>query len=660
VKTSSSDSKAKKPLSAEEKAKITLQSIFNLLSDQLQGYEVRDPQLELAGSIERAFLTGKTGIFEAGTGVGKSFAALIPAILSGKKVVVSTATISLQEQYMKKDIPVLQEILPFEVNAALLKGRGNYLGLRRFRDLHMEQHIDEDFVDWVENTSYGDISELDFVPPLDLWYEVNSDSDDCMRNKCPNFGDCFYFEARKRAEKADILVVNHALLLADAASGGSILPPYQLLIVDEAHHLPEIATDAFSRSISNRGIKLLLAKAAKRLSPPPKLLDDIEHRSGQFFMRLNLMARSARMRLREPLEGAAELNLALNVLKEWLENETFEHILDVEMAREKAELKAKSLISTICGYMTCLDLIMMPDDDWVMWLERTERNDVKLEVVAAPLDPSHFIADLILNKPGLESSIWMSATLATGGEDPFGFFKRSIGADRYVVQDQVPSPFDFRNQALLYLPRQMPEPNHNDFMNLALDEIARIIELTEGRAFVLFTSRSALNYAFDSLAPNLPYPARRQGEMPRQKLVEWFKATPHAVLFGTSSFWEGVSVDGSQLSCVIIDRIPFQVPDDPVYEARCEQMKGDSDRSWFNDLALPHATMRLKQGVGRLIRTKRDRGLVAILDARLTRKSYGSKIIECLPPMRVIRNLPTVQSRVMEDFLDLGMDWAGA
>jgi ATP-dependent DNA helicase DinG len=197
-------------------------------------------------------------------------------------------------------------------------------------------------------------------------------------------------------------------------------------------------------------------------------------------------------------------------------------------------------------------------------------------------------------------------------------------------------------------------------MNMALDEIARIIELTEGRAFVLFTSRSALNYAFDSLAPNLPYPARRQGEMPRQKLVEWFKVTPHAVLFGTSSFWEGVSVDGSQLSCVIIDRIPFQVPDDPVYEARCEQMKDDSDRSWFNDLALPHATMRLKQGVGRLIRTKRDRGLVAILDARLTRKSYGSKIIECLPPMRVIRNLPTVHSRVMEDFLDLGMDWAGS
>lgn len=655
--TSNSAPRRKVAGTPEEKARYSTRALFDMLAENLEGYELREPQLDLAAAIERSFTKGKTGIFEAGTGVGKSFAALIPAVLSGKKVVVSTATISLQEQYINKDIPVLQDVLPFEVDVALLKGRGNYLSLRRFHDTLLEQYIDEEFVHWAENSDYGDISELEFVPPLDLWYEVNSDSDDCMRNKCPSFGDCFYFEAKKRAEKADILVVNHALLLADAASGGSILPPYQLLIVDEAHHLPDIATDAFSRSVSNRGIKLLLAKAAKRLSPPPVLLDDIEHRSGQFFMRLNLMARAQRMRVREPLEGADDLHMALGALKEWLDNQNFEHILDVEMAREKAELKAKSLASTICGYMTCLELVMEPNEDWVMWIERTERHDVKIEVVAAPLDPSHYIQDLIINKPGLESSVWMSATLATGGEDPFHFFKHNIGADRYTVQEQVPSPFDFRNQALLYLPRNMPEPNNNNFMNTALDEMARIIELTEGRAFVLFTSRAALNYAFDNLAPNLPYPARRQGEMPRQKLVEWFKSTPHSVLFGTSSFWEGVSVDGSQLSCVIIDRIPFQVPDDPVYEARCERMKDDPERSWFADLALPHATMRLKQGVGRLIRTKRDRGIVAILDSRLTRKSYGAKIIDCLPPMRVIRELPTVASRIMEDFLDLGMDW---
>jgi ATP-dependent DNA helicase DinG len=232
-----------------------------------------------------------------------------------------------------------------------------------------------------------------------------------LRNKCPSFGNCFYFEARKRAEKADILVVNHALLLADAASGGSILPPYQLLIVDEAHHLPDIATDAFSRSISNRGIRILLGKAVKRLNPPGNLINDIEHLSGQLFVRLNMMARSARMRLRQPVEGAVELIFALKTLRDWLENQTFEHILDVDLLREKAQLKAKSIISTISGYCACLELIAAPSAEWVMWLERTERQEVKIEVVAAPLDPSHFISDLLINKGGLETSVWMSATL---------------------------------------------------------------------------------------------------------------------------------------------------------------------------------------------------------------------------------------------------------
>ncbi len=240
------------------KVDLTVDKVFFASADKLDGYEIRDPQTDLAHAIERCFNTGKTGIFEAGTGVGKSFAALIPAFLAGKKVVVSTATIALQEQYIYKDIPVLQELLPFKIDVALLKGRGNYLGLRRFKDFHLQQEIGEEFVEWVNSTSYGDISELEYVPPFNVWYEINSDSDDCLRQRCPNFNDCFYFEARRRAEKADLIVVNHSLLLADAASLGNILPPYQLLIVDEAHHMPDIATDAFSMSVSNRGIKMLL------------------------------------------------------------------------------------------------------------------------------------------------------------------------------------------------------------------------------------------------------------------------------------------------------------------------------------------------------------------------------------------------------------------
>jgi len=639
------------------KVDLTVDKVFSLLSDKLSGYEVRDPQTDLAHAIERCFSSGKTGIFEAGTGVGKSFAALIPAFLAGKKVVVSTATIALQEQYMNKDIPVLKDVLPFDINVALLKGRGNYLGLRRFKDFHLQQEIDEEFVEWVNETSYGDISELEYVPPFNIWYEINSDSDDCLRNRCPNFNDCFYFEARRRAEKADLLVVNHNLLLADAASMGSILPQYELLIIDEAHHLPDIATDAFSMSVSNRGIRMLLGRAAKQCSPPPHLLGDVENAAGRLFMRLNMIARQAKMRLREPVEGSVELTYTLSALKQWLEDEAFEQILDIDLAREKVQLKAKALASTISGYIRCLDLMTEPSPEWVLCLERSERQEVKIEVVAAPLDSSHYISDLVLNKPGLESSIWMSATLATAGDDPFAYFKKNIGAGRNLVQEIVPSPFDFQNQALLYLPKNLPETNTGDFLPMALPQIEQMLELTEGRAFVLFTSHYALRTAYEALAPRLAFESRCQGDMPRQKLIEWFKKTPNAVLFGTSSFWEGVSVDGDQLSCVIIDRIPFQVPDDPVYEARCEEMKNDPERSWFNELALPYATMRLKQGVGRLIRTKRDKGLVAILDTRMTKKYYGRKILDCLPPMKVIRTLPSVESKIMEDFLDLGMEY---
>jgi ATP-dependent DNA helicase DinG len=635
----------------------TVNDIFARLAEHLSGYELRDSQLELADSIDRAFRSGKTGVFEAGTGVGKSFAALIPAILSGKKVVVSTATIALQEQYINKDIPALTEVIPFEFDAVLLKGRGNYLGLRRFNDFMVEQEIAPEFVDWVGDTMTGDISELDFVPPFDVWYEINSDSDDCMRNKCPKFGSCFYFEAKKRAEKANLIIVNHALLLADAASQGSILPPYDLLIVDEAHHLPAVATDAFSRSISNRGIRMMLGRTAKRVNPPPHLLQEVELCAGQLFMGLNVIARSPKMRLREPVAGAVELSLALHSLRKFLEDSDFEHLLDVDMAREKAQLKAKSIVSTISGYIACLDLLAAPSDDFVVWLERTEKQDVRIEVVAAPLNVSSYINSMLLGKEGLESSVWMSATLATADDDPFAYFKSAIGLDRYVIQSQVASPFDFPNQALLYLPKNLPEPNDSNFLPMALSEIEHLLELTEGRAFVLFTSRWAMNWAYEQLHERLAYECRRQGEMPRQKLVEWFKATSHCVLFATSSFWEGVSIDGDQLSCVIIDRIPFQVPDDPVYEAKCETLKKEDGRSWFGELALPYATMRLKQGVGRLIRTKKDRGIVAILDTRLTKKSYGRRIIEALPPMRLIRELPSLQSKKMEDFLDLGLDW---
>jgi ATP-dependent DNA helicase DinG len=616
--------------------------IFARLAEQLEGYEHRSQQLDLALDIERTFALGKTGLFEAGTGTGKSFAALIPAALSHKKVVISTNTISLQEQYINKDIPALQKILPFELQVSLMKGRSNFLGIRRWDDYIKEFGVDDRLIHWVSDTESGDVSELDFVPHYEVWNEINSDSDDCLRNRCPQYNNCFYFDSRRQADKADIIIVNHALLLADAASMGMILPSYDLLIVDEAHHLPDVATNAFSLSLSNRGLRALCTKAIKKVSAPAGIIHEIESQGFAFFQHLNQSSTYARTRVRKPIEEAADLADTLHLLKRWLEEQTFENYLDVDQAREKAKLKAKSIVSTLNAYLTLLDYLAKPDPNWVIWIERSDLSGSRIAVVAAPLDPSTYLRNQLLEKDGLTSSVWMSATLATVGEDPFDYFKRTIGLDK-VIQSQVPSPFDYAHQACIYLPQRMPEPNQKEFLPRAADEIERILEVSEGRAFVLFTSRASMNAVFDMIGQNLAYPCMKQGDMPRLKLIEWFRATDSAVLFGTSSFWEGVSIDGDQLSCVIIDRIPFQVPDDPVYEARCDALKEDSDgRSWFKDLALPHATMRLKQGVGRLIRTSTDTGMVAILDPRMTSKAYGRAILECLPPMRIVRHLDEI------------------
>ncbi len=621
-----------------------INEIFASLAKELPGYEERTQQIELAHAIEYTFRTKKTGVFEAGTGIGKSLAALIPAGLTHKKVVISTNTIALQEQYLNKDIPTLQAVLPFKIDAVLLKGRGNYIGLRRWQEALLEHEVDSRLIDWVNSTESGDMSELDFVPRYELWQEINSDSDDCLRNKCARFADCFYFEVKRRVEKADILVVNHALLLADAAAGGSILPAYDYLIIDEAHHLPEVATDAFSTSISNRSVRRLASKALKKVMAPHALVREIEIIGEQFFRQLSVTYPSLKTRLFEPVDGAAEFADALSHLKHWLAQQEFEQLLDYEQAREKAKLKAKSLITTIDHCLGGLNLLMEPDKDWVVWLSKNDQVGSRIEAVAAPLDVSHYLQDWLFGKQKLESSICMSATLATVGEDPFHFFKKSVGIEKNVMQERILSPFNYPEQALLYLPKGLPEPNDDSFTKLAAEEIARILDFSHGRAFLLFTSHTALLATYDLLSQTLPYECKRQGEMPRQKLIEWFKDTPSAVLFGTSSFWQGVSIDGDQLSCVIIDRIPFQVPDDPIYEARCDLLKQDPKSSWFNDLALPHATMRLKQGVGRLIRTSKDQGMVAILDKRLISKQYGRRILECLPPMKIIRNLGEFES----------------
>lgn len=626
----------------------TVESVFFRFEDTLSGYEHRPQQLEFAKAIERAIETKVPGIFEAGTGTGKSLAALIPAALSGKRVVVSTATIALQEQYIHKDIPTLQSVLPFRVEAALAKGRNNYISLRRYEDYRLQSEVDPRIVGWLPHSEDGDRSELDFVPLSEQWNEINSDSDDCLRSKCARFQQCYYFHARKRAENADIIVVNHSLLLIDAVSGGNILPKYNVLIVDEAHQLPEVATKSFSLSITIRSIQYLTKRCAKHLSAPGYLVHGLEELATEFFHRLGQYLSFGRVRLRKAPEGTAELTEGLVELRDWLAAQEFEQVIDIENKRDKLKLKAKSLASTAAGFIKCLDLLQQQEESWVFWADKSDSG--RIEVVAAPLNVSEMLSDSIFNKEELETSIWMSATLATNGEDPFLFFKKEIGAPSRIIQERVSSPFDYRRQAVLYLPSFIPDPNTREFSQAIADHMEEILHVSRGRAFLLFTSYSGMNAAFNALEDRIPYPCRKQGDMPRNRLIDWFRDTPGAVLFATNSFWEGVSIDGEQLSCVIIDRIPFQAPDDPVYEARCELLKQDEEAGWFSRLALPRAIMRLKQGTGRLIRTRADRGLVAILDPRVTQKYYGRTIIACLPPMRLLKSLG--DASCIDDLLD--------
>ena len=637
--TEASGSNRAQANAASDKPEITVESIFHKLEDMMSSYEERPQQIEFARLIERAITSRKTGIFEAGTGTGKSLAALIPAALSRKRVVVSTATIALQEQYISKDIPCLQSLLPFDVRAALFKGRGNYVSLRRYEDHKLQNEVEGRLAAWIERSKTGDRAELDFVPNQETWNEIDSDSDDCLRTKCPSFTKCFYFKSKKEAEVADIIVVNHALLLIDAISGGNILPPYEVLIVDEAHQLPDVASKSFSISISLRGIQLLAAKAAKQVACPAHLVHNMEESAEELFGRVHQAFPLGKTRLRKPFDGIADLLSCIYVFRDWLSIQEFEHIIDIDNQRDKMKLKAKKLFNIATTYIRCLNLLDQLDDDWVFWVEKSEKFARKTEIVAAPLNVADYIQEHLFEKEGLESSIWMSATLATVGEDPFQYFKGLIGSSNRVVQAQVASPFNYGKQSALYLPPNMPEPNSRDFNFAAARKIEDILDLSRGRAFVLFTSYSAMNSCFENVAERISYPSKKQGEMPRNRLLDWFRETPNAVLFATASFWEGVSVDGDQLSAVIIDRIPFQSPDDPIYEARCDLLKEQEGFSWFSELALPYAIMRLKQGVGRLIRTKTDRGLVAILDPRVTSKAYGRAILSCLPPMTVVRSI---------------------
>jgi ATP-dependent DNA helicase DinG len=615
----------------------TFQAFFERVVSQLPGYEPRTQQVEMAERILDTVEHGGQLLIEAGTGSGKSFGYLMPALYAGKTIVISTGTINLQEQLIEKDLPFLLKASGSGMTVALAKGRGNYLCRQKLweadrqipttdplrRDLNRIMGMIEDWD--------GDLANLPFSPENRFWSEIASTSDDCLGNKCEYFEQNPFRIARVKLGKADIIVANHALYMIDLATGGGILPEHDLVIFDEAHHLPRVASQAFTATIGRYALTKLLQKIRRRWQSAPDRISfaliDAESRLADWLWRHD----RAQFRLypdSDFLRIADDLLTSLHDLRVWLENgKPAEMLFDDDAVKSKAPLHRPKLLAQLVNLIARWEFFAGDagnSPERVNWVE-LNRETGYFELLSAPLDVSRDLSELLWKQ---RTAVLTYATMSVDGD--FSYYRAQLGLPNTVGQLCLPSPFDYETQARLYVPR-LPEPNDPRFESASHQAITELIHASRGRAFVLFTSYRAMKQAYNALANDMPYPCKQQGELPRTRLVEWFKETPGAVLFATSSFGEGVDVPGAALSCVIIDRLPFAVPDDPLVQAYVEQLKTQG-RDWFREYTLPEAILRLKQGFGRLIRTATDTGVVAILDARLHTKNYGRQILKALPP----------------------------
>ena len=618
------------------------------LASEVPGFAARPQQQQMADAVERVLEQGEALIVEAGTGTGKTFAYLVPALLSGKKVIISTGTRHLQDQLYHRDLPTVQSALAVPVNAALLKGRANYLCHHRLETTRSEGRLRdrqqvgqlEAIFDWSGRTRSGDVAELTGIPEdAPIWPRVTSTAENCLGQQCEWFSKCHVIQARRAAQEADLVVINHHLLCADLAlkeeGFGELLPGADVFIIDEAHQLPDTAARFFGLTLSSRQLQELAQDSITEYLREttdqeglPAIARQVEHALQD--VRL-AMGQGEQRSPWSRLAGNSELHKHLGTLGESLS--------ELSAALEQQAERSRGLDNCYQRALKLQGLLVQsteqPPANHVHWFE-TWRQSFRINLT--PLDVAENFSSQRQELPS--RWIFTSATLSVNGE--FEHFARQLGLEA-ATSLQLDSPFDYQNNALFYLPRDLPEPNSPDFTDMMLDEAERVINASRGRAFLLFTSYRALHIANRRLKSSCDFPLLVQGSAPRNELLERFRELGNAVLLGTSSFWEGVDVRGEALSCVIIDKLPFASPGDPVWQARIDALKARGGNP-FMDEQLPHAVITLKQGVGRLIRDINDRGVLVLCDPRLVKKSYGRVFLNSLPHMRRTREFDDVQA----------------